>query len=210
MTTTKFKKVRLFKLVRELNVSLETLKEHLEETGYADALTGAGINAAIQDEAAYNELLNAFADDMETAARVHKKRARQTTSEEQPSRPEPETVDSAEEAPEVVAAGDGVGAPIVEEEPLLAESVEAEQEKVPEDGVVAEGVVAAEEIVESDEDSEEAIAEKEPVEAEEEPASVSQEISTTDLPGSGRGVGNDGRIRHGSARRRGYRRGGAG
>ena len=182
MTTTKFKKVRLFKLVRELNVSLETLKEHLEETGYADALTGSGINAAIQDEAAYNELLSAFADDMETAARVHKKRARQTASEEQPSRPEPEAVDSVEEAPEVVAAGDGIGAPVVEGEPLLAEAAEIEQEKIPEESVVAEGVVAAEEIAESDEDGAEAVAEEAPVEAEEEPASVSQEISTTEMP----------------------------
>ena len=107
MTTTNFKKVRLFKLVRELNVSLATLKEHLEQTGHAEALTGAGINAAIQDEAAYDELLSAFADDKEKAARVHKKRARQTVSEEQPSLPQPEPGDSVEETHETVAAGDG-------------------------------------------------------------------------------------------------------
>ena len=100
MTSTNFKKVRLFKLVRELNVSLETLKEHLEQNGYADALTGSGINAAIQDEAAYNELVSAFADNIETAGRVHKKRARQTVSETTPVPP-------AEPAPEAaVATGD--------------------------------------------------------------------------------------------------------
>ncbi len=180
MTTTKFKKVRLFKLVRELNVSLETLKEHLEQTGHAEALTGTGINAAIQDEAAYGELLSAFADDKETAARVHKKRARQTVSEEQPSPPQPE--DSVEETHETVAAGDEAGAPTAEEEPLPSESVEAEEEKALEESVVAEGIVAAEEIAESDGDSEDAVSEEGPIETEEEPALPSQEISRTELP----------------------------
>lgn len=189
MTTTKFKKVRLFKLVRELNVSLETLKEHLEQNGYADALTGSGINAAIQDEAAYNELLNAFADDMETAARVHKKRTRQTVSDEQPSEPESETVDSPAETPEAVAAGDGAGAAIVEAEPLLAEPAEVEQEKASEKGVVAEEVVAAEEIAEPEEDdSAEAIAEEAPEEVEEEPTSLSEETSTLEPPVSEEGL----------------------
>ena len=180
MTTTRFKKVRLFKLVRELNVSLETLKEHLEETGHAEALTGSGINAAIQDEAAYNELLNAFADDKETAARVHKKRARQTASEEQPAHPEPE--DSAEEPQEAVVAGDGAAAPTVEAEPLLAEPAEVEQEKAPEESVVAEGVPAAEEIAEPEADGEAAVSEEEPVEAEEEPALPSGEIAEVEPP----------------------------
>ncbi|MXW65118.1 MAG: translation initiation factor IF-2 [Bacteroidetes bacterium SB0662_bin_6] len=182
MTTTKFKKVRLFKLVRELNVSLETLKEHLEENGYADALTGSGINAAIQDEAAYNELLSAFADDMETAARVHKKRARQTASEEPPAGPEPEVVEPAEEPQEIVAAGDGAAAPVAEVEPLLAESAKVEQEKAPKEDVVAEGVVAPEAVVEPDEDSAEAVAEEAPVEAEAAPAPLSQETAAAEPP----------------------------
>ena len=174
MTTTKFKKVRLFKLVKELNVSLETLKEHLEQTGHAEALAGTGINAAIQDEAAYDELLSAFADDKEKAARVHKKRARQTVSEEQPSPPQPG--DSVEETHETVAAGDEAGAPTAEEEPLPFESAEAEEEKALEESVVAE------EIAGSDGDSEDAVSEEGPIETEEEPALSSQEISRMELP----------------------------
>lgn len=180
MTTTKFKKVRLFKLVRELNVSLETLKEHLEQNGYADALTGSGINAAIQDEAAYNELLSAFADDMETAARVHKKRARQTASEEEPAGSEPEVADPAEKPQEVAAAGDGAAVPVVEAESLLADPAEVEQKKAPEEDVVAEEVVAPEEVVETDEGSAEAVVEEAPVEAEAAPAPLSQEPSTAE------------------------------
>ena len=182
MTTTKFKKVRLFKLVRELNVSLETLKEHLEEAGHAEALTGSGINAAIQDEAAYNELLSAFADDKETAERVHKKRARQTASEEQPAPPQPEAGDSLEGTREAVVAGDGAGAPTVETEPLLTESAEVEQEKAPEEDVVAEEAIAAEEVGESDEDSADVVSEEAPAEAEEEPALPSEEIAEVEPP----------------------------
>ncbi len=141
MTTTRFKKVRLFKLVKEFNVSLETLKEHLEETGYAEALTGSGINAAIKDEAAYNELLSAFASDRETAERVHKKRARQIATET-PPQPEPEPVaPEAEPAPEPsVAAGDGAeplpeAAPVAVEpvEPVAPEPEEAAEETAPEE-----------------------------------------------------------------------------
>ncbi len=143
MTTTRFKKVRLFKLVKEFNVSLETLKEHLEETGYAEALTGSGINAAIKDEAAYDELLNAFASDRETAERVHKKRARQIATETQPQ-PEPEpAAPEAEPAPEPsVAAGDGAE-PLPEEAPVAVEPVapepeEAAEETAPEEEAEAE------------------------------------------------------------------------
>ncbi len=182
MTTTKFKKVRLFKLVRELNVSLETLKEHLEETGHAEALTGSGINAAIKDEAAYNELLNAFADDKETAERVHKKRARQTALEEEPASPDPEAGDSVEETQAAVVAGDGAAAPVVEAEPLIAEPAEVEEEQAPEEDVVAEGVVAEEEIAEPEEDSEDAVSEEGPVEEEAEPALPPEEIAEVEPP----------------------------
>ena len=107
MTSTNFKKVRLFKLVREFNVSMETLKDHLERTGYADTLTGSGINAAIQDEAAYNELVSAFADNREAAECVHKKSERQIASEATPVPP-------AESAPEVAVATGNEAEPLPE------------------------------------------------------------------------------------------------
>ncbi len=150
MTTTRFKKVRLFKLVKEFNVSLETLKERLEQAGYAEALTGSGINAAINDEAAYNELLSAFAEDRETAERVHKKRARQVATETQPQ-PEP-TPPEEEPAPEAAAAaGDGAD-PTAEAEPAPVEPVAPaapEPEDAAEEIAPEEEEEAAEEVAEA-------------------------------------------------------------
>ncbi len=72
---TTFKKVRLFNVSRELNVAIDTLLQHLEQDGFKDVLAGKGVNASITDEDAYLSLLEAFAQDMETAARVKEKRA---------------------------------------------------------------------------------------------------------------------------------------
>ena len=72
---TTFKKVRLFNVSRELNVAIDTLLQHLEQDGFKDVLVGKGVNASITDEDAYLSLLEAFAEDMETAARVKEKRA---------------------------------------------------------------------------------------------------------------------------------------
>lgn len=73
--TSNFKKVRLFKVSRELNVTVETLVEHLQETGYAEVLSGKGLNASITDEEAYLELREAFAEDIESATRLKELRA---------------------------------------------------------------------------------------------------------------------------------------
>jgi hypothetical protein len=66
----KFKKVRLFQVSKELNVTVDTLVDHLKTAGFAETLTGAGLNAAITDEDAYLELMEAFAADKATASRV--------------------------------------------------------------------------------------------------------------------------------------------
>ncbi len=76
---TTFKKVRLFKILRELNVSEETVLQHLEDEGFAEALTGKGLNASIKDEDAYNSLYEAFASDGAIASRVKEKRAARET-----------------------------------------------------------------------------------------------------------------------------------
>ncbi len=70
-----FKKVRLFKVSRELNLSLETVVDHLKSKGYAGAIEGAGPNASIVDEDAYYSLLEAFAADKAAASRLKEKRA---------------------------------------------------------------------------------------------------------------------------------------
>ncbi len=71
----KFKKVRLHKVVKELNLTTDTIVGHLTERGYASALKGNGINAAITDQDAYLDLLDNFAEDREMRARVEELRA---------------------------------------------------------------------------------------------------------------------------------------
>ena len=134
--TKKFKKVRLFKVSKELNIAVDTLVEHLKAAGFEGALAGKGLNASITDEEAYYELLEEFAADKATAARVKEKRARrmaelererQALAEEatEPVQEEPEgTPEPVEvEAPEVEAAAEEVAAP----EPVaeVVEPVEA-------------------------------------------------------------------------------------
>jgi len=153
MVEKKFRKVRLFKVSRELNIAIDGLVEHLEATGHASALAGTGINAAITDEDAYLELVAEFAEDKEIAARIRKKRAaRQDAAEEaeaaakapapvaeplpeiavekMPAPAEPEPVESPE--PEVVPEAESqppvVHDPEVEAAPESAPETVAEEE----------------------------------------------------------------------------------
>ena len=71
----KFRKVRLHKVVKELNLTTDTIVNYLTEHGYADALKGNGLNAAITDQDAYLDLLDFFAEDREMRARVEELRA---------------------------------------------------------------------------------------------------------------------------------------
>lgn len=80
-TTDNFKKVRLFRVSRELNIAVDSLVEHLSDAGFADALSGKGINASITNEDAYLALLEEFAEDKVVAARIDKKRAARVVSE---------------------------------------------------------------------------------------------------------------------------------
>ncbi len=66
-----FKKVRLFKVQRELDVSANTILKFLEEAGFTNALSGKGLNTSITDEAAYLALLEKYAGD--TAATTEEK-----------------------------------------------------------------------------------------------------------------------------------------
>lgn len=71
----KFRKVRLHKVVKELNLTTDTIVNYLTEHGYASALKGNGLNAAITDQDAYLDLLDNFAEDREMRARVEELRA---------------------------------------------------------------------------------------------------------------------------------------
>ncbi len=115
-TQKKFKKVRLHKAAKELNLTVDTIVSHLSEHGYADALKGNGINAAIADEEAYLDLVDHFSEDRETRARVRElremreadrieaKRERESSKVEEeaeplPSTPDPVAVDQEEIEP---------------------------------------------------------------------------------------------------------------
>jgi translation initiation factor IF-2 len=121
MPETKFRKVRLFKVSRELNIAVEGLVEHLEATGHSAALAGSGINAAITDEDAYLELVAEFAEDKEIAARIRKKRAAREDAIE-----EAEAVAVAEPATEPEEALPAA------EEPATEEGLPATEEALPE------------------------------------------------------------------------------
>ncbi len=71
----RFRKVRLHKVAKELNLTVDTIVNHLNEQGQSAALQGNGVNAAITDEDAYLDLIDHFAEDKNTRARVQELRA---------------------------------------------------------------------------------------------------------------------------------------
>ncbi|MGB1375713.1 MAG: translation initiation factor IF-2 [Rhodothermales bacterium] len=150
-TEKKFKKVRLFRLAKSFNVSVDALVEHLEESGFADSLVGSGINAAVATEEAYEDLMDYFADDKEQAERVSRKRAARHevdgdeesgsgSSDSEANEPESEAGPSDPE-PEVVAEPDSV-------EPEVESEVEPEED--PEPTAVEDDAAATEEAPEED------------------------------------------------------------
>jgi len=131
---TEFKKKKLFKVARELNVSTDRVVEFLEEEGYADALSGSGFNASITDEEAYYVLRDEYADDAEAAARVRELRSQnddgtdrdEVAKLEEEAEEEPVPADEASET-------DGSEA----DDEAVAEATEAEAEEAvdaPSDG----------------------------------------------------------------------------
>ena len=120
----KFKKVRLFKISKELNIAVDTLVQHLQDEGFGSALDGKGLNASIVEEDAYDELLSAFAADMAVATRVKEKRAARR-AEEGDGHDDEEAQIAVREEPTIVEA-----APLTEEtstEPEEVGDVEEEE-----------------------------------------------------------------------------------
>ena len=66
----RFKPARLFKIARELNLTTETIVEYVTNNAVDSVLKGTGVNAAITDEGAYLDLMEHFAEDKQTRARV--------------------------------------------------------------------------------------------------------------------------------------------
>jgi len=134
-TTNKFKKVRLFQLAKQFNVSVDALVVHIGESGHKDALTGSGINAAITTEEAYEDLLDYFADDQVQAERVQKKRAARRDDDGEgvhesdagatvvPVEVEQEPVAVEEPVQEEVLQPETPEVPVIEDVPVAAEPV---------------------------------------------------------------------------------------
>ena len=180
-TTEKFKKKRLFKVSRELNVAVDTLTQYLEDEGYGDSLKGSGINAAITEPEAYEELLIAFASDRETASRVKQLRAERRAAEgdgEADAEEAQEEADAvAEEQVQEEPATEDDEAAVAEEEPA-ADEEEAVAEDVADEEVAGEELpeeetapdVEAADAVAEDEETVEAVADETPEEEEAEEA----------------------------------------
>ena len=154
---TTFKKKRLFKVSRELNVSVDTLLQHLKDDGFSeDVLSGKGVNASINNEDAYYSLLEAFASDKEVADRVKEKRAARTSDlkpEEAaaPEEPAPAPEEAPEpEAPVVEAPPVAEPEPETAEEPAVAEAEAPAAPEEPEEAVVEEAPPAEPEVVEAE------------------------------------------------------------
>lgn len=118
------KGVRLFKVLRELNIARDTLLEYLNDNGYQ--LDGSGPNARLSDEV-YQEVLKAFAEEREAHER-HEKRVQELRKE---------SAGEAEEAPDASY----VTGPRLPEATLEAE-LEARAETEPEAEAAAEEPVA--------------------------------------------------------------------
>ena len=130
----KFKE-KLFKVARDLNVTQDTIVQHLEEAGYGDALSGSGLNASIIDEDAYQSLLQAFAADRAVASRVKEKRAARQVEAREDQEGDREVL--VEEIEEPAPVPKEVEVPIVEK-PIEPEEVEKLVEAVAEEEVEVE------------------------------------------------------------------------
>ena len=169
-TTKASKPVRLFKAVRELNVSVESIVQTLQEGGFEldDKLAKGDINAKLPPEM-YEALRDVFAEDMDARARVSALRARREREERiaqgvpdepvggsvqtpvstrvEPPAPEPPVVEAepVDEEPEPVAEEPAAEEPAVEEP--VAEAPEPVAEE-PEPVAEAEPVIKAEPVTE--------------------------------------------------------------
>jgi hypothetical protein len=76
---------RLFRVVRELNVSADRILSFLEKSGYSDDVTGESLNSTIKSEEAYLALRKEFADDAELAERVRASRLSPKQAQEESS-----------------------------------------------------------------------------------------------------------------------------
>jgi translation initiation factor IF-2 len=106
------KPVRLFKAVRELNVSVETLVHTLKESGFKldKKLETGDVNAKLPADM-YAALQDAFAEDMDARQRVARLRSRREREERAAAAAEA-VAPAPSPAPPAPASGDGAPAPV--------------------------------------------------------------------------------------------------
>jgi translation initiation factor IF-2 len=77
----KFKKQQLFRVAKNLNVSVDSIVAFLDEKGYKEAYTKADPNGKITDEDAYLALLDEYSDDREAVEELRQARKDQEAAE---------------------------------------------------------------------------------------------------------------------------------
>ena len=166
-TEKKFKKIRLHKAAKELNLAIDTIINHLKERGYENALRGNGVNAAITDEEAYLDLLEHFAEDREVSERVQELRAQREAAfadPEEKTEDVPEIADESTDSTSDEAASldqEPVTDLEAEDEPDSASSIELEPSQIaePEEAPDPAPVIDTEPEVDSEEKDETAVSE---------------------------------------------------
>ncbi len=165
------KPVRLFKALREFNVSADTLVETLQESGFEmDAKLEQGdINAKLPPEM-YDALKAVFAEDMDARARVSALRSRREAEERASEAPD--------EVEPVESSGDSSP---TEEVPEVEPAAEPEEVEAPEPEPVEEPVAEVEPVAEP-EPEEEPVAEAEPEVEEAEPEPELESVAEVEVP----------------------------
>ncbi|MCY4674697.1 MAG: translation initiation factor IF-2 [Bacteroidetes bacterium] len=187
----KFKKVRLHKVAKELNLTIDTIVNYLTEQGHASALKGNGVNAAITDQDVHLDLLDYFAEDREMRARVEELRAireaelaassgdsapssaqKTVPTVTQPKQDEPEPESAVEDTP----ADEFEPTPVEKSEAIVPQEEEVQEESTAPEDVTETVVVEKPDIEETTSDvEEEPIPEEETVDTQEEEPVVPEE-----------------------------------
>lgn len=153
--TAPFKKIRLFKISKELNISVDSILTFLSEEGLESALAGQGVNASINDEDAYIALLDAFSADKAAAAKVRAIRDKRIAREAEAVRaselpetpPDPREEDPKVEQPVVEPVEETAPEAVVEEA-----SAAGTEDSTTDESDIAQQVVQAEDVPETDTD----------------------------------------------------------
>ena len=152
--TAPFKKIRLFKISKELNISVDSILTFLSEEGLESALAGQGVNASINDEDAYIALLDAFSADKAAAAKVRAIRDKRIAREAEAVQaelpetpPDPREEDAKVEQPVVEPVEETAPEAVVEE--AIAAGTE---DSAADESDISQDVTDAEDVPETDTD----------------------------------------------------------